>query len=305
MKASRLAMVTEGALRAYLAPKLAMDAGFQFKPVLKAVDAKRWTSSKKKIAAAVTAGVKGKLAQDADINGVLDLLDQLDEVAEEEVDGAVAASDPALQPGGEQDAGPADPVNPTEPDLSTDDDAEMMTRLSEVLKANGLDDQAVETILAAMKPEVKADPEPAAAATDDDDKDGKAPPFTKKDEAVSDPKDDKVSKPAMDAAIAAAVTKAQKDTVARMNAIREAEKAVFPFVGAVNVAMDSAEDVYKMALDAGGVDLKGVPTAAYRAMVSMLAKPGSAPKPKPAMDAAKANDDFAKRFPGALSLKAR
>jgi hypothetical protein len=252
MKVSRLALVTEGALRAYLAPKLALDAGFKFAPVVKLADAKKWSSSKKKIAAAVAAGSKGKLAQDADIGDVLELLDQLDDVAEEVAD-------------------------------NTDD-------------------------LTGADPDAGADPV-AAVADAEADKDGKAPPFTKKDDkevAKDADKDDKVSKTAMDAAIRAAVVQAQKATVTRLNAIREAEQAVHPHVGALTVAMDSAEDVYKLALDAAQVDLDGVPPAAYAAMVRMLPKPGAAPtaKARPAMDA-KANDDFVKRFPGAVSLKVR
>jgi hypothetical protein len=112
-------------------------------------------------------------------------------------------------------------------------------------------------------------------------------------------KDDKNDKKAMDAAIKSAVSAAETATVKRMNAIRQAEKEVQPLIGEV-VAQDSAEAVYKLALDHAKVDLSGVPTAAYGAMVRMLGKPAEA-KPRVAMDAA-STTAFAERFPTASKL---
>ena len=113
-------------------------------------------------------------------------------------------------------------------------------------------------------------------------------------------KDDEKSTAAMDSAIKTAVTAAEKATIQRMNAIRLAEKEVQPFIGEV-VAQDSAEAVYKLALDHAKVDLTGVHPSAYGAMVRMLAKPGDVKQPRVAMDAASA-DDFAKRYPTAGKL---
>lgn len=114
-----------------------------------------------------------------------------------------------------------------------------------------------------------------------------------------DDKDDKKDKPAMDeATVQKLLAKNTADTVARMNAIRQAEKDVAPFIGEV-AAMDSAAAVYKLALDHAKVDLTGVPPEAYGAMVKMLPKPGTKVEtPRIAQDAASAAD-FAKRFPSA------
>lgn len=111
-------------------------------------------------------------------------------------------------------------------------------------------------------------------------------------------KDDKAEK-AMDSAIKSAVTVAETATVKRMNAIRQAEKEVQPLIGEV-VAQDSAEAVYKLALDHAKVDLTDVPPAAYGAMVRMLGKPADN-KPRVAMDAA-STTAFAERFPTAGKL---
>ena len=91
-----------------------------------------------------------------------------------------------------------------------------------------------------------------------------------------DPDDKEKSKPAMDAdAIEAAAVK-------RVNALWEAREAVKPLVGVV--AMDSAEAVYGYALKQKGVDITGVHSSAYKAMVGRLNKTAS--KPAMALDSA-------------------
>jgi len=120
------------------------------------------------------------------------------------------------------------------------------------------------------------------AAEDEDDEPAK--PDTKKDDK------------AMDAAIAKARTDGAADAVKRIQAIHRAEKDVMPLIGEV-VAQDSAEAVYKLALDANNVDTTGVHPSAYGAMVRMLAKPEA--KPSVAMDASSVSD-FQKRFPNAV-----
>jgi hypothetical protein len=112
-------------------------------------------------------------------------------------------------------------------------------------------------------------------------------------------KDDKDGK-AMDAAIRSAVAATEQATIQRMNSIRQAEKEVFPLIGEV-VAQDSAEAVYKLALDAAKVDLNGVHPSAYGAMVRMLAKPAETKQPRVAMDAA-SETDFAAQYPTAGKL---
>lgn len=118
-------------------------------------------------------------------------------------------------------------------------------------------------------------------------------------EAEQAKKDDE--KKANDAAIAAAVGKGKAEALAEFRAIREAEEAVRPLVGAV-VAMDSAEAVYRFALDQAGVENKGIHVSALPALVKMATAQKSAPAPRVAMDAAAA-DDFRKRFPTATPIR--
>lgn len=105
-----------------------------------------------------------------------------------------------------------------------------------------------------------------------------------------------VDKPAMDAAL----KRVQDETVQRMNAIHQAQKDVAPYVGEV-VAQDSAEAVYKMALDALNVDVTGVHPSAYRTILSLQKKPGEAPEvtPRLAADSA-ALSQFQKMCPTAI-----
>jgi hypothetical protein len=139
---------------------------------------------------------------------------------------------------------------------------------------------------------------PAKDADDDEDEEAK-----KKRLAAMDA--DKVDKPAMDAAIAAAVAKTRTDTVAHMNAMHAALEAVKPHVGVI-AAMDSAENVFKYALDAKGVKTDGVHPSAYGAMVAMLGTSTPAPADhvtkRLAADAAMISD-FDKRYPAASKVK--
>jgi hypothetical protein len=123
----------------------------------------------------------------------------------------------------------------------------------------------------------------------------------KKADDEEDKDEDKVDKKAMDAAIATAASNARTSALAEFRAIREAEEAVRPLVGAV-VAMDSAEAVYRFALDQAGVENKGIHASALPALVKMASAQKSAPAPRVAMDAAAA-DDFRKRFPTATPIR--
>jgi hypothetical protein len=113
----------------------------------------------------------------------------------------------------------------------------------------------------------------------------------------------------MDAAIKAAtklaVAEATKGMHSQLAALRAAERAVRPWVGDIVVAMDSADAVYKFALEKNGVDLKGVHPSAYPTILTYLPKPGDAPaRPRPtgmAQDAT--HESVLKRFPGLVGAR--
>lgn len=131
---------------------------------------------------------------------------------------------------------------------------------------------------------------------DEDDKDKKK---TADDE--DDEEDDKVSKTAMDSAIRLAADSATKKAAENFRKIREAEQVVRPLIGDV-VAMDSAEDVYRTALEQSGVDIAGVHPSAYPAMVKMAISQKENSRPVIAQDSASVSE-FEKAFPTAGKLK--
>lgn len=115
-----------------------------------------------------------------------------------------------------------------------------------------------------------------------------------------DEEDKKEEKKANDAAIRLAADNARASALSEFRAIRQAEQDVQPLVGAV-VAMDSAEAVYRFALDAAGIDNKGIHASALPALVTLAKERQAAPAPRVAMDAA-ASADFAARFPTATKI---
>lgn len=76
-----------------------------------------------------------------------------------------------------------------------------------------------------------------------------------------------VSKADVDALVAAAKIDGANDAVARVNALHAAREAVAPLVGVV--ALDSAEAVYRFALDKAGVTHKDVHASALPSLVDM------------------------------------
>ncbi|HBN2647270.1 TPA: DUF2213 domain-containing protein [Klebsiella oxytoca] len=136
-------------------------------------------------------------------------------------------------------------------------------------------------------------------ADDEDDDEDKDKKKTAEDE--DDEEDDKVSKTAMDSAIRLAADSATKKAAENFRKIREAEQVVRPLIGDV-VAMDSAEDVYRTALEQSGVDIAGVHPSAYPAMVKMAISQKESSRPVITQDSASVSE-FEKAFPTAGKLK--
>lgn len=137
--------------------------------------------------------------------------------------------------------------------------------------------------------------------SDEDDDDDKKKKTADDEDDEDDKKDDKVSKTAMDAAIRLAQDSATKLAAKNFREVREAEQAVRPLIGDV-VAMDSAADVYRTALEQSGIDVKGIHHSAFPAMVQMAISQKQNSRPVIAQDSASISD-FEKDFPTAGKLK--
>ncbi|MCJ9549985.1 hypothetical protein LOX74_09660 [Klebsiella quasipneumoniae] len=105
----------------------------------------------------------------------------------------------------------------------------------------------------------------------------------------------------MDSAIHLAADSATKKAAENFRKIREAEQVVRPLIGDV-IAMDSAEDVYRTALEQSGVDITGVHPSAYPALVKMAISQKENSRPVIAQDSASVSE-FEKAFPTAGKLK--
>lgn len=254
---SRQAALVKGALSVHLKPKMAADSALpDLNPILATITQKNFKASKPKLVAALKRATKGKLAADADIEDVVELLDTLGETSEEVADVVEAQADTDEQ----------------KPSMDADPMEALLTYLDGKLSPEELAE--VKAMLA---------PEPAA-------------------DAEAEKKDDKpvpVTKAAMDAALKVARSTAERGAMARFQAIRTAERDVAPIVGEITTAMDSAEAVYKFALDHLEVDTTGVDPSAFPALVKMARDRA---KPAPAMDRA-IPTGFKDRFPSPVPVK--
>lgn len=134
----------------------------------------------------------------------------------------------------------------------------------------------------------------AKEAKDEEDKKKADEQKAKDDEDAK--KDDKK---ASDAALVKSV---REQAMSDFKAVRIAEKAVQQLVGEV-AAMDSAEEVYRFALDSAGIKHEGVHASALPALVEMACDRKTDSRNKTvAMDASAASD-FAERFPDATRIK--
>ncbi|WP_347558566.1 DUF2213 domain-containing protein [Robbsia sp. KACC 23696] len=250
---SKKAVMAKGALLAVLKPIMAADAAIDLNTVLAGVKKSNWLDKKPGIVAAI----KPKLGKDADIDQVIELLDKLDaELPDDNDDMSQDATDPKC----------AEILDMLRGKISDEDLAAIEAKLSD-------------------RPAAAPAPAPAGGSADE-------PPQTPgaananpgggaNKDLLPTAKDDgeKVDKTAMDAAIKLAVDAARRDTenktIARLRGIAEAEEIAQPYVGKL-VAMDSAEAVYKAALETLKVDIKGVHPSAYKAVLVAQPKPGEA-----------------------------
>lgn len=273
---SPLSLMAKVAFKA-LAPSMAVDSkdGFN-KLAASEVTHKTWAETIK------PALEKLKLAQDAKADDVKIVITAMDEAAEEEKKQAEDADeddDEDDKDGKKKQA--EDEDDPVMQMLKTKGlSADEMKMIKDSMGPRGFGGSADES----LEEEVKR--EKRKQAEDEKEKDMKA----------------------MDAAIKAesekAAAAAVKVAMDAANAKVTAMQFVRPWLGDVDaMACDSAESVYKLALDHLKIDVKDVHPSAFRAILSAAPKPGTEQKSAVTMDA-KPDDDFLKRFPDAGRIKA-
>jgi len=291
--------IVQGALAAHLRPLIAQDAKIDLRALLTNTAHKDWQTQKDRLVALLPSYLKDKtLAQDAGVGELVELLDGLGGGNGAPPEDAALVSDDEQAGQGEQDADPLD----TNMVAGDDDMAEQVQQLL----AGKLSDEDMTALLDIIKPaeatmigeEAEEDAKQDAMANGGEGDDDEDPA---KDNAMKN----MVSKPAMDAALRATRDQVRRETIAHMNAIAAATEAVQPYVGKLTVAMDSASDIYKFALNSLGVDVKGVHPSAFPKMLALVPKPSDTPRTtRVAMDS-KSTTAFLERFPHAARMRVR
>lgn len=268
-KASGKTVAVRAALRALIRPVMAADAALDIKALVGTVTGKTIKQDAARIAKAIKA--KG-IALDDDL-----IRSEVEEAAKDESEEEAHRDDVE---GGEKANKELDKEHPEREGEGEDgedpEDGYIIDRIVKVLSAAGVPASVIDAVReVGKKPNEDENPEEAHAH-----------------EVIGGEKANKEedAKRAMDSAIRSA----EKRTMERFKALRQAEREVAPVIGEV-AAMDSAEQVYRMALDHMGVDLTGVHPSAYAAMVRALIKAKPA-KSTVAQDAALAAGDFFDQF---------
>ena len=289
VKLSPSALVAIGAMQQYLGTRLAMDSRIDLKPIFGGITAKNFAAQKPYIIAKIRAAVNGNIATDADVEDLPEMLDQIEALAGEasEAVGGEVGPDPAEDPTktpdavGDPDADPMAAGGDPDPAAGGEDpmaSGESDSNEIEDFLRDKLDPADFDTVCAMMQ-------------------------ASKAGGAIDTNKEPMMDAKAMDAAIRKAVKVAVDAAEQRHAAVVDATRIVRPYVGELNVAFDSAEEVYRHTLDALGVPTKGVHRDALPAILAAQPKPGARRdrEPRVAQDAATAKG-YHDRFPSAARI---
>ena len=289
-KLSPTAVYAMGNLVNYLTPRLAQDAKMpDLKTILLGTTAKNIADRAGKIGRDVRRAVRGRLAQDADVDDVEEVIDAIQEMAPEI---AEAASEPEVDPDMVED-----------PDDTTKDSPEAMAKALEFLK-DKLSPEDLNAFTEMMGEQNVVDP---AEGDEETEEERMAREAEDNDDGM--PRAGAMDAKAVKRAVRLAVDSALTSERERQAELREAERFVRPMVGDLRIACDSADEVYAHALEMRGIDkakVKNMHPSAYRPLLeAMQAVPRQrAPEPVLAADA-KPNGSFEERFPGAARIGLR
>lgn len=279
----------ERALSVTLRPRLAQDVKINWAPAVKGLTAKNFAEKKAKLAADIKAQTAGKMAKDADLQDVVEVIEALAPMLE---------GDPAIDPNAVS-ANPVEDEDDDKPDLAAilkemgildDDIAKVVAKMS----GGGAQDDAPSNMgsgsiggeltdgredagggsTRTYAPTDNSSIATGGAADEDDDKKDKDKKAM--DARIAERLKGMVSKSAMDSAIATAVKSATDAATARVNAIHEAKTHVRQWVGEQPaLTFDSADSVYRAALKSLNVpNVDKLHADALRPILDAQPKPG-------------------------------
>lgn len=290
---SRTAVRLHGALTAYLAPRLALDAKIDLTPVLAGVTAKNLKTKKAAIWQGAKDAAKDKWAKDdaGNMGGAgpddvaMRILDMVEKQAtapgEAEMDETPVAATEAN--GGAATEAATDPAAAS----AGGGNAKLLEFLKGILQPDQL---AAASQLMGQDEETEEEKMAREKAAKDAEAPGMKPQVTKE---------------AMDAALDAHGKATEERVLAKQRSIYAALNDVKPWVGELPLmAHDSAESVHRAALTALGVDAKDLHPDSLMPIIKAQPKPGARKvndDSHMALDAV-ASDSLSKRFPGAAAI---
>ena len=299
----------------FIRPFLAKDAKIDLGPVFNGVTRKNFKA--KEIKLALDAALKGKLAKDADpgMGNVSGMLEKIEHMTKPEVmDESVSepqhkAMEAAAH--GESNLGIPQKVGKEfeHADKGKTFDAGGMENLKGFLKEKGMSEDDVGAACDMLFKKSANDAEESEEdkmKREEAEKKKAAEDKAARDAAEADKMKDMVSKPAMDAAISAAVTATAKSIRETERGVRMALDEVKPWVGEIpsSMAFDSKVDVYRHAagmIPAIAADAKTMHADALLHVIRAQPKPGARPvdrgEREMALDSSTAERTI-KRFPG-------
>ena len=285
-----------GALATFLVPKLATDAApiqsVELERVCKSISPGRYDKQIEGIIGTVKDQFGTRLAQDTDLNDLRRSLSALMPLS--------LAMDKAKEEEANDENNAEDKKAKDSDDDSNDDSNDALP--PEFLK-NIKKKKKAKDMKACDKGEDDEEDEEDEDDEDDENEKGKGEDKKAKDAAKPNPNinmkndignmkpgagaDSAISAEALDAAIATARNEGAELALRRLAARYEAADVVKPIVGKVNVmSCDSAAAIYKMALDAKGIDTTGFPRSSYGAVLKAVLKSEVKPKARFAQDKA-------------------
>lgn len=273
---TRFSVFAQGAVSNFARSVLAQDAAkVDLRPLFEGLTAKNFKARKPVLALGIKGALAGRLAADADLDDVEEMLDQVEEAVEELKDTVEAVPS----------ADPADPA----PEAVDASEGDILSFLS-----GKLSEEDLETVRGMLSGSSAATP----LACDEKEEKDKDKPAQDAAPKAPDMKN-YVSRPAMDAAIAKAVKDATAAASEAHRKLRETEHFCRKHAGELP-AMDSEDAYLRAACDVKGIDHRGVDTSALRPLIEVAAKfESNAPKAAPrivAQDAA-SRSEAEKLFP--------
>lgn len=282
--------VVKGALAAYVGPKLAADRAIkpgELDMVLKSIPPKSYSQQIPLIADAIKERFGPRLARDLNIDDLPDILEALknsddfseDENPDADVDTPEVKKKEEALPIKDEDK--EDTAEDEDDDAVSADEDDAGTKLMALLGKYEISTEDLDQINELINALGQGNGGEMKAAADE---------FP--DEKKKDDKPEVVTKAAMDRALALRENRQRE----QLRELFTAANDVAPLIGQVDtLAFDSADAIYRLALDHAGVNTKGIHPSAYKAMLELAMKRPQA-APTVAADAA-SYEDFNKRFP--------